>query len=544
MKDQNPGPDPSPRENDPDDLFKFLSEGGKIRAFVPGVLDVFREIKWKYHIKTLKEYETDRESMYLYDGDHFSVANPDGTTSRGDPVNPKTVGTYRRGEPELKRIADATMIGLIEENIKRALESGDPEDEEILKKLNRKRKHDGIRTSEVNEVLNMLRRYTFVDRSEMNPESHIPLINGILNLKTWQLEDFNPRYFYTWKVNGRYDPSVRSLNDVPQFKKFLLSAYRPESIPTILDYLGYCFYPGFPRQKILVIVGTPGMGKGTLARIMEFAMPEGYGRISLMKLLDPSNKFALQSIEGKNLPVDMEIKRQIKKSADFDVINSLFGGDVLPLEKKFKAEINYIAKSKGILIGNLPLFYVNNMAFMRRLFIVSTQDERKGPEIPDLAEKIWKAEGDKIVSLLLNRLRSLIARNYIFSNERTTDETADLWETLADTVRAFVEERTEPVDNELPVLTSEAYEKYREYCSEKGIPPQKEHEFVRIFSKHYEKTRIRRRGENPEYHFAGVRFLTELSVRMEKERDEQFKRERDEETDRAYHEIFDGYFDG
>ena len=33
MKDQNPGLDPSPRETDPDDLFKFLSEGGKIRAF-------------------------------------------------------------------------------------------------------------------------------------------------------------------------------------------------------------------------------------------------------------------------------------------------------------------------------------------------------------------------------------------------------------------------------------------------------------------------------------------------------------------------------
>ncbi len=162
MKDQNPDPDPSPRENDRDDLFKVLNEGGKIRAFVPGVLDVFREIKRKHHIKTLKEYDTDRESMYLYDGDYSSVVNPDGTTSRGDPLNPKTVGTYRRGEPELKRIADTTMIGLIEEDIKRALESGDPEDEKILKKLNRKRKHDGIRTSEVNEVLNMLRRYTFV----------------------------------------------------------------------------------------------------------------------------------------------------------------------------------------------------------------------------------------------------------------------------------------------------------------------------------------------------------------------------------------------
>ena len=83
-------------ENIEDNTNNTLENEEKIRAFVPGVMDVVRAIKWNYQIKTLKEYETDRESMYLYDGDHFSVVNPDGTTSRGDPVNPKTVGTYRR----------------------------------------------------------------------------------------------------------------------------------------------------------------------------------------------------------------------------------------------------------------------------------------------------------------------------------------------------------------------------------------------------------------------------------------------------------------
>ncbi len=464
-------------------------------VYFPGVEDVVKDVIHNETIKTIREVDTDRESMYLYQKPRYGLNRL--------LLNPRTAGTYVRGEPFLKNIAEKSFLRLLREMSDHIDELGkDPDDPdgpneklgELKKKIDRKLKHDGIRNNEVNEVLQSLRRKTFVDAKEMNPSGYIPLKHGLLNLNTWEQEDFKSDRFFTWKVQGNYDPEMRSLNQVPVFKRFLLDAYRPESIPAILDYLGYTLHPAFPRQKIMVILGPPRMGKGTLSGIIERAIPEGFGRISLMKLLIPENKFSLQAIEGKNLLVDREIKRSFKRSADFDIINSLFGGDPLPLEKKFKAEVTYVSRSKGILIGNLPVFFVDNMAFLSRLLIVLTKSDREGPEIPDLADRIWNAEGEKIVAILLNRLRSLMSRDYRFSNEKNLNETAELWEKLADSVQGFAEERTEFTPAQyLPV--DDAYDYYVKYCEEKGIPPVKKQQFTFQFSKHYKKKRRKEKGE-------------------------------------------------
>ncbi|MCL5253725.1 MAG: hypothetical protein M1351_06535 [Candidatus Thermoplasmatota archaeon] len=55
MKDQNPGPDPSPRENDPDDLFKFLTEGkeGTFEAEVEEIINAVFDLDEKNKVSLL-----------------------------------------------------------------------------------------------------------------------------------------------------------------------------------------------------------------------------------------------------------------------------------------------------------------------------------------------------------------------------------------------------------------------------------------------------------------------------------------------------------
>ena len=426
---------------------KKNKEPGKF-PYMPGTEDIVREILRNEAIKTIMEYDTDRESMYLY-------VKPTYNKLTGELINPLQAGIYVRGEGMIKRIIEDTykrviieMIDLcdkLREESRMSLKDDDDEKGDkwaaLKSELLRMKEHDGVTNHQVMEAMQNLRRKTFVDRKTMNPDGFIPLKNGLLSMADWKLHEFSPREFYTWKVLGTYDPNIVSLEQTPSFKKFLLESYPPQSIPTILDYLGYSLYPSFPRQKILVIVGPPRMGKGTIALLMERILNEGFGRISLMKLLIPDNKFSLQGIEGKRLLVDTEIKREFKKNADFDVVNSLFGGDPLPLEKKFHAEITYIARSAGILIGNLPLFRVKNSAFLARLIIVTTRAKRDFKEVSNMADIIFNAEGDQIVSLLLNRLRSLAGRDFKFSNELSNDEYAELWEQLSDSTQKFMDER-------------------------------------------------------------------------------------------------------
>lgn len=503
------------------------------QPYMPGIEDLVREIFRSESIKTLKEFDTDKESMYLYQQPRMNILT-------GELTNPSTAGIYGRGEPEIKVIAERTYKKKIEEimelcaKLSAELPDGSKDDPyaELGYKLNRKLIHDGISHHEITEVMQNIRRKTFVDRKTMNPDGFIPLKYGLLSLKDWKLYKFNPDRFFTWKAYGTYDPSIRSLNDTPLFKKFLMESYPPKSVQTLLDYMGYALYPSFPRQKILVIVGPPRMGKGTIANIMEKILNDGFGRISLMKLLILDNKFSLQGIEGKRLLVDTEIKREFKKNADFDVINSLFGGDPLPLEKKYHAEITYIAKSAGLLIGNLPLFRVDNSAFLSRLLITSTRGKMDFKEVPNMADIIFNAEGDKIVSLLLNRLKSLIQRDFKFSNELTNDEYAELWGMLSDSTQAFLDDRM--VDASTDSDVDEAYKRYEEFCNEKGIPPESKHVFTFRVGRIYPKKRVKTEGKL-HYSFTGCKVQTMLELQKETE-EMKHKREMKKEEARVREE--------
>lgn len=489
--------------------------------YSPGIEDVVRDILHKEAVKTISECDSDRESMYLYQKPKYDL--------NGRLSNPANAGIYLRGEADLKTIAEKTYRRLLREMIDLCIEQdkesrmGQHMDDEkkqnpLTGQLQRKLTHDGITNHEVQEILQSVRRKTFTDRREMNPARFIPLKHGLLRLKTWEFEGFNASNFFTWKVQGNYDPSIRSLNAVPKFRKFLLDVYVPAAIPTILDYLGYCLYPTFPRQKILVIVGPERMGKGTLARILERCLEEGFGRISLMKLLIPDNKFSLQGIEGKNVLVDTEIKREFKKTADFDVVNSLFGGDPLPLEKKFHAEFTYLAQSKGLLIGNLPLFNVTNMAFLSRLIIVKTKKLRDTKEIANLSDIIFDAEGEQIVTLLLNRLKSLVARDFRFSNELSNAEYADLWNDLADSTQEFIDSRMVESQNDCAV--DWAYDEFEKHCDKKAIPPVNKHVFSLRVGRIYPKKRIRENGKLI-WAFKGCSILSEIELQEALDRDKE-----------------------
>ena len=486
-------------------------EDGEDFPYMPGTEDIVREILKHEAIKTVKEYDTDREAMYLY-------VKPNYNKLTSELMNPLHAGIYIRGEDEIKVIIDKTYEKVIKEMIalcdKLIAEEGDDDDRwaKVRAILYRNLIHDGTTNHKVMEAMQNLRRKTFVDRKTMNPDGFIPLKNGLLSMADWSLHNFVASYFYTWKVNGIYDPQVRSLNQTPLFKKFLLESYIPKSIPAMMDYLGYSLYPSFPRQKVLVIVGPPRIGKGTIALMMERILNEGFGRISLMKLLIPDNKFSLQGIEGKRLLVDTEIKREFKKNADFDVVNSLFGGDPLPLEKKFHAEITYIARSAGILIGNLPLFRVNNSAFLARLIIVTTRAKRDFKEVSNMADIIFNVEGDQIVSLLLNRLRSLVGRDFKFSNELSNDEYAELWEQLSDSTQKFMDERM--IEAGTNVDTDYAYNAYLLFCDEIGIPPETQHVFSFRVNKEYPRKRAKKKGQNY-YEYQNCLIQTTLEMKSE-----------------------------
>ena len=146
-----------------------------------------------------------------------------------------------------------------------------------------------------------------------------------------------------------------------------------------------------------------------------------------------------------------------------------------------------------------------------------------------MADIIFNAEGDQIVSLLLNRLRSLAGRDFKFSNELSNDEYAELWEQLSDSTQKFMDEKmTEANTN---VDTDYAYKAYLLFCDEIGIPPETQHVFSFRVNKEYPRKRAKKEGQNY-YEYQHCSILTTLEMKSEENKEiketeeEKLKREK------------------
>ena len=486
------------------------------KAIKLGPRTVMLQILEETPIVTKREIGTDREEIYCYAG-----------------------GFYSRGEEEVRTRAKEIYIEkwkTAQTAITEMMKQVDPSDNELYKKRRELQVEldalleNGPKGDKIEEVLKQIRLETFTNPEEFNPPSHIPFRNGTLNLNTWQLEPHTPFLIYLWRVEADLleDRLNRiTINDCPMYKKFLLGSYEPWDIPILLQYGGYAFYPTFPRQVVLWIVGRPRIGKGTNARIWRSLNPTGHGAISFEKLMIAENRFAFQSVEGKNLLVDPEVKRKFKKGTrpDYGNFNKLFGGDALDLEKKGKQSNEYVSHAKGLFIANLPLPPVDDEPFIARTILVKARDNvlAKSEIIADLDTMIVNAERNEIATLFVRYLKILAQNNWNFISELTTDATMEMWELFANIVEFYLNEMV-GYEEGSEIKCDDMYDSFTDWCHGKGIPPMKAQAFKKSVGYVYPKKRAGTK-KNRYYVFTNCAFDDEIDLQVGHHSNEQENRD-------------------
>ena len=465
----------------PDEDIKEIQDATAPELFFPGPIKIVEALANKHNFRTLPEIGTDREPIYYFNGQ-----------------------IYERAEELIKEEAHSEYI---HQWIDMKANSNNKElNARLESALNR-----GPSANDINEVLSMIRRTTFT-RDEMNPTNHIPFRNGLLNLKTRQLEPFTPNFFYTYQINANLLDKHVTMKDTPKFSYLLGTAFYQKDIPMILTYSAYSFHPDFPQHKVLFVLGRQRIGKGTVARVLQELMPKGSGSISLARLLT-SERFTFTGIEGKNLLIDSETKRKFRRGTvlEWSAFCNLFGKDVLSVEPKGHEAHDYVSRAKGIFLGNLPFIPVDSPPAITRMLLVITRNEPPKRVIPDLDKLIMESERDLIATLLIQILFKLSDRNFVFPGQISDDQTAQLLDKLADPVENFIEEETEyDEDHSSPV--DDAYSRFQEWCKEKGIPTISRQTFVKKFGHAYPKKRAGPRG-NRTYIFSNC-YLYETDVKV------------------------------
>ena len=196
----------------------------------------------------------------------------------------------------------------------------------------------------------------------------IPVQNGIYNLKTKQLEPFDPKYIITSKIATAYYPDAvkPTFWDVDKWLYSLVCG--DEEVVTLLRQLmNEAINPNHTRQKIGILYGQSGNnGKGTFQTLLINLI--GRKNVSTLKPTEFNEKFKIAQLIGKVCNIGDDIS-----DAYIDDISNLMSiatGDPITAEEKGKPAFSVYSKAFCLFSGNGLPRTRNKDGWGRRILII------------------------------------------------------------------------------------------------------------------------------------------------------------------------------
>ena len=207
--------------------------------------------------------------------------------------------------------------------------------------------------------------------------------------------------------------------------KFLSELLYPEDIPTLQEFMGYCFLPTTKGQKMLMLIGRGGEGKSRIGLVLRSLLGSNMATGSIAKI--ESSRFARADLEHELVMLDDDMKLEALPQTNH--IKAIVTAE-LPMDLERKGQQSYqgdlYVRFLGFGNGSLKALYDRSEGFFRRQIILTTKPkDAKRVDDPFIAEKMC-AEADGIFLWCLEGLRRLIANDYRFTlSERTHENMAE-----------------------------------------------------------------------------------------------------------------------
>jgi len=309
---------------------------------------------------------------------------------------------------------------------------------------------------------------TYIEREEfyLDPE-YIPVQNGILWVHSLGGETVvdhvqnTPQLYVTSRIPHNYDPEAKA----PRFENFLM-----EILPGQIDernwlqeYVGYCLYPSWPYDKVVMLHGEGDNGKSTLLAVIRQLL--GIYNCTTIGLYDLCNgRWYLAELWKKLANIDADTSsKDLEKTSKFKTVT---GGDTVMGERKGKNPFFFESYCKHFMSCNkMPYCYDDTDAFYRRWFIIkffekfSEGDPRRDPNIEDKLNK----EMPGILNWALEGLKRLLDNNG-FTNPLSTEKIKAQWNILSNPLYAFVYSPYVILDFEGWYPTQQFYTDFIEFC--------------------------------------------------------------------------------
>ncbi|MBQ2872228.1 DNA primase [bacterium] len=274
-----------------------------------------------------------------------------------------------------------------------------------------------------------------------------------------------------WTLNRlpvAYNPDA---SEPKRWLKFLNELLDKDDIPTLQEFMGYCFIPCTKAQTMLLIIGKGGEGKSRIGVVLRHILGENMNTGSIKKL--ETNRFCPADQEGKLLLLDDDMS--IEGLPSTNVIKTIVTAEgKMDLEKKGQQSYQGLIYARLIGLGNgaLKALYDRSNGFYRRQLILTTKD-KPADRVDDknLSQKLI-AESEGIINWCLDGLHRLVENGFEFTlSEKAKRNKSEVIKDNNNIVEFLNSDGYIAFDPKGTATSKDLYKIYTDFCYDNAIKP-------------------------------------------------------------------------
>ena len=326
-------------------------------------------------------------------------------------------------------------------------------------------------------------KYLYLIAPEVKSQSganYIAFNNGIYNINTGKLEEFNPAVIVKNKIpwNYNYDAYNETLDGVLD-----RISCNDDNIRDLLEEMaGYCMYRRNELRKAFILIGDKANGKSTYLDCLTYMV--GDENCTALDLKELGDRFRTAELFGKLICAGDDIGDEF--IANPAIFKKVVSGDPIVVERKGQDPFTLYNYSKPIFsANNIPRIKDKTGAVLDRLVIVpfnATFSKNDANYDPYIKYKLRSSEAmEYLIQLSLDGLKRVLDNNG-FTICAKVQEELDEYNEQNNPIVGFFKE----LDLEVDVVnqpTKDVYTRYKLYCNESGFNPMSAGEFTKWVKK-------------------------------------------------------------
>lgn len=274
----------------------------------------------------------------------------------------------------------------------------------------------------------------------------------------------------------------------------------PEMHRHMWEVIGYLLMTGNPLQKIFLLYGEGGNGKGTMLRVIRTLLGRSnYSSISMHQLVD--DRFATSGLYGKTANISGDLSSRFL--SDPQILKEITGGDSINASRKFGHSFEFVPYAVPIFASN-EFFRTsdNSIGWRRRWEVIDfvQKVDSGGP----FDEQLLFDDAAGIFNYAMEGLRRVMERGKFAPPTAAREATTRLHDAADPLVLWLDEDEAVFTGPEHMSPTADVYRKYSAWCKRNGYSPLASGPFgLRLKQMGITRTRPRL-GSSRTWHYEGI----------------------------------------